>query len=46
MKDLWRFAMENKVWWLAPVVLVALAVAVLLWLGAGDSLSSTLYNIF
>lgn len=46
MRDLWRFAMENKIWWLAPIVLVGIGLAVLVWLGAGESLSSSIYNIF
>ena len=44
LRELWAFAREHKVWWIIPVVLVLLAVAV--FLVAVSSISPFIYSLF
>ena len=36
--ELWTFAMENKAWWLIPLVLILLLIGILAMTGQGLSL--------
>ncbi len=42
--DLWGFARENKVWWIVPLVVLLLAVAVLI-VGV-STISPFIYSLF
>ncbi len=41
--EFWSFMAENKIWWLAPILIVFLLVGVLLVIGAGP-MSAWLYS--
>jgi len=45
LRELWDFIMENKKWWLVPIVLVLLALGALVTLG-GSGLAPFIYTIF
>jgi len=45
MKEFWSFLMENKKWWLIPIVLVILLLAVLVFLG-GSPAAPFIYTLF
>lgn len=46
--EFYTFLMENKIWWITPVVLVLLVVGVLIWLGSkdGDTVAPFIYTLF
>lgn len=44
LKDLWGFARENKVWWIVPLVLLLLTLAVLV-VGV-STISPFIYSLF
>jgi hypothetical protein len=41
-----KFIRENWVWIVAPIVVVALLLVSIAWLGGGDSSAPFVYNIF
>jgi uncharacterized protein DUF5989 len=45
LKELWLFMKRNKAWWLAPIVIVLLLVAVLVVLG-GTGAAPFIYTLF
>ncbi len=44
LRELWAFAREHKAWWIIPVVVILLAVAV--FLVAVSSISPFIYSLF
>jgi competence protein ComGC len=46
LSDLWRFLMERKKWWLVPMILVLILLAILIVLPAGSAVAPFIYTIF
>lgn len=46
LKDLWAFMKARKKWWLVPMILVLLLIAVLLVVSQGSALSPFIYSLF
>jgi competence protein ComGC len=46
IKDLFKFLMERKKFWLTPVIIVLLLLGVLLVLGGGSAISPFIYTLF
>ncbi len=46
MKDLWKFLLARKKWWLLPVIFVLLAVGALLVLTSGTAVAPFVYTFF
>jgi hypothetical protein len=44
LKDLWTFAREHKVWWIVPLVLILLVMALLI-VGV-STISPFIYSLF
>jgi hypothetical protein len=44
LKDLVRFAWENKIWWIVPMVLVLLVLGLLIF--AGQTVAPFIYTLF
>ena len=45
LRELWLFIWRNKAWWLAPIILILLVVAVLVILG-GTGAAPFIYTLF
>jgi hypothetical protein len=46
IRELLLFLFENKKWWLAPIVILLLALSVLLVLTEGSALAPFIYALF
>jgi hypothetical protein len=46
MKDLWGFMRERKKFWLAPVLLLFVALGALLVLAQGSAIAPFIYTLF
>ncbi len=46
LRDLGRFLMERKKFWLAPIILVLLLLGVLLVIGGGSAAAPFIYTLF
>jgi hypothetical protein len=46
LRDLWKYLMQNKKWWLVPLMITLLLVGFLLFLAAGSALSPFIYSLF
>jgi hypothetical protein len=46
LRDLWKYLMQNKKWWLAPLIITLLLVGFLLFLAASTALSPFIYSLF
>jgi competence protein ComGC len=46
LKDLWRFLIERKKFWLIPVVIVLLLLGILIVVGGGSAIAPFIYTIF
>jgi hypothetical protein len=46
LKELWAFMKVRKKWWLAPIILIMLAVGALLVFAQGSALAPFIYTIF
>lgn len=46
LKDIWGFLAERKKFWLAPVILVLLALGALLVFTSGSALAPFIYTLF
>ena len=44
-REFWDYLMENKVWWMAPILLMVLLLAILLIFG-GTALAPLIYPLF
>jgi hypothetical protein len=45
-RELFRFLVDNKKWWLLPVVVVLLAIGAVLVFAASSALAPFIYTIF
>ena len=46
IKDLWRFMVERKKFWLAPIIFILLIIGFLLVIGGGSAVAPFIYNLF
>ena len=46
IRELLAFLVENKKWWIAPIVILLLALSVLLVLTEGSALAPFIYALF
>jgi hypothetical protein len=46
IRDLWNYLMQNKKWWLIPLMITLLMVGFLLILAASSALSPFIYSLF
>jgi hypothetical protein len=46
LRDLWKYLMQNKKWWLVPLMITLLLVGILLFLAASSALSPFIYSLF
>ena len=46
LRELWAFMKVRKKWWLAPIILIMLAVGALLVFAQGSALAPFIYTIF
>jgi hypothetical protein len=46
IKDLWKFLRERKKFWLAPVIIVALLIGILIVFGGGSAMAPFIYTLF
>ena len=46
LRDLWAFMKERKKFWLAPIVVVALILGVLIVLSQGSAIAPFIYTLF
>lgn len=46
LHDLWEFMKERKKFWLAPIVVVALLLGVLIVLSQGSAIAPFIYTLF
>lgn len=46
IRELMSFLLENKKWWIAPIVVLLLALSVLLVLTEGSALAPFIYALF
>ncbi len=44
LRDFWGFAVENKAWWIIPMIIVLLLLA--LFIAAGSSVAPFIYTLF
>ena len=46
LKDLWRFLIERKKFWLIPIVIVLLLLGILIVVGGGSAIAPFIYTLF
>ncbi len=46
LAELWTFLRVRKKWWLAPIVIILLALGVLLAVAEGSALAPFIYSLF
>ena len=46
IKDLWQFMLQNKKFWLAPIVIVMVLLGALLVFGQGSVVAPFIYTLF
>jgi len=46
IKDMWGFMKERKKFWLVPVIIVLMGVAILLVLGGSSAIAPFIYTLF
>jgi hypothetical protein len=46
LKELWRFMLERKKFWLAPIILVLLLLGALLVFAQGSAVAPFIYTLF
>ncbi|SMD32768.1 hypothetical protein SAMN04488029_1119 [Reichenbachiella faecimaris] len=44
--DLWKFLLERKAWWLAPIIFVLLLLGFVIVIGGGSAIAPFIYSIF
>ena len=45
MAEFWAFLWENKIWWMAPTVLILAALGIVLWLASGSAVAPFFYAL-
>ena len=46
LKDLWKFLVARKKWWLAPLIIVLIILGLLIVLGGTSALAPFIYTLF
>ncbi len=46
IKDLWGFMKERKKYWLAPIIIILLVMAILIVFGGSTALGPFIYSLF
>ena len=46
IKDLWKFMIQRKKFWLAPIIIVALLLGLLIVFGGGTAMAPFIYTLF
>ncbi|MEO1214757.1 MAG: DUF5989 family protein [Bacteroidota bacterium] len=46
LKDLWQFMLERKKFWLAPIILIILFMAIILIFAESSAIGSFVYTLF
>jgi len=46
IKDLWNFLIQRKKFWLAPIIIVALLLGLLIVFGGGTAMAPFIYTLF
>ena len=46
LKEFWRFLMERKKWWLAPIMIVLLLLGLLIIFAETSALAPFIYTLF
>jgi len=46
LKDLFKFLMKSKKWWLTPIVIVLLLVGLLIFLAESSAVAPFIYTLF
>ncbi|MEP7277403.1 MAG: DUF5989 family protein [Bacteroidota bacterium] len=46
VKDLWRFLMARKKWWLAPLIITLVILGALIVLGGTSAIAPFIYTLF
>lgn len=46
MKDLWRFLLQRKKFWLAPIIIILTLLGILLVVGGGSAIAPFIYTLF
>jgi hypothetical protein len=46
LKDLWLFLKERKKWWLAPLIILIVLIALFIVLGSTSALAPFIYSLF
>jgi len=46
IKDLWKFLIQRKKFWLAPIIIVALLLGLLIVFGGGTAMAPFIYTLF
>jgi hypothetical protein len=46
LKDLWAFMKARRKFWLAPLIIILLAIGILLVLGGGSAIAPFIYTLF
>ncbi len=46
IKDLWKFIIERKKFWLAPIILILLIIGFLLVISSGSAVAPFIYTLF
>jgi hypothetical protein len=46
MREFWKFLMENKVWWITPMVVILVGLVFLIYVTQGDAIAPFVYTLF
>lgn len=46
MREFWRFLMENKAWWITPIVVILGGLVVLIAYTEGNGIAPFIYSLF
>jgi hypothetical protein len=46
VKEFWRFLRERKKFWMAPIILMLVAIGTLLFLAEGSAVAPFIYSLF
>ena len=46
LQDLWKFLKARKKWWLGPLIIVLVLLAILIVLGGSSALAPFIYTLF
>jgi len=44
--EFWQFLKERKIWWLAPIITVLLALGLIIWLAESSAIAPFIYTLF